>query len=229
MTMNDVNNDKQLPVPAEQHQHDGFNDHDEGGGGYGPIEKFTDGDWSIGGVPADPKRRLVAVHTQTFIRRWRDKKVIETITTMPLPDLDALNAAVPRSEWEIGLDGNPLKPYERAHRLDLLNLDSGEHTTFVAATAGAARAVSLLKDQVRWMRRMRGPNVVPQLTLSWAPFKTQFGMKKRPDFKVAGWFDLGGGGPAAVQTQAPKQLPPVAPAPVQAPSTGEALNDSIPF
>jgi hypothetical protein len=228
--MTDVNDDKRLPVPEQhQHDHDGFDDHDEGAGGYGPIEKFTDGDWSIGGVPSDPKRRLVAVSTESFVRRWKDKRVIDTITEKPLPDLDQLNAAVPKSEWEIGLDGNPRKPYERAHRLDLLNLDTGEHTTFVAASAGAAKAVSLLKDQVHWMRRMRGPNVVPQVTLSSAPFKTQFGMRKRPDFKVVGWFDLSGGRPAAVQAQAPKALPPVAPTPVKEPSTGEALNDTIPF
>jgi hypothetical protein len=33
------NDDKQLPVPAEQYDGDGFDDTDEGGGGFGPIEK----------------------------------------------------------------------------------------------------------------------------------------------------------------------------------------------
>jgi hypothetical protein len=225
--MSDADNDKQL-VPVEQHQGDGFDDSDERSG-YGPILKFVDGDWSIGGVPADPKQRLAAVHVETFVRRWRDKRVIEVITTRPLPDLDQLNATVPVDEWEPDLNGQPRKPYERAHRLDLLNLDTAEHTTFVSATTGAAIAVSRLKDQVHWMRRMRGPNVVPQVTLGSAPFKTQFGMRKRPDFKVAAWLDLSGGTPAAVQAQAPKQLPPVAPAQVKEPSTAEDLNDQIPW
>jgi hypothetical protein len=79
------------------------------------------------------------------------------------------------------------------------------------------------------MRRMRGPNVVPQVTLGWVPFKTAYGMRKRPDFKTVAWFDLSGGAPAAVQAQAPKALPPVAPTPVKEPSTGEALDDAIPF
>jgi hypothetical protein len=228
--MHEAENDKQSPVPVEQqHDNDGFDDCNERAGGYGPLEKFDNGDWRLDGVPSDPKRRLVAVHTESFVRRWQDKRVIEVITTMPLPDLEGLNATVPRNEWELDLNGAPRKPYELAHRLDLLNLDTAEHTTFISATAGAAKAVSLLKDQVKWMRRMRGRNVVPQVMLSSAPFKTQFGMKKRPELKVVGWFDLSGGTPSAVQAQAPKALPPVAPTPVKEPSTGEALNDSIPF
>jgi hypothetical protein len=225
--LNDDN--KQLPVPAEQYDSDGFDDADESAGSFGPIEKFLDGDWSIGGVPSDPKRRLVAVHTESFIRRWKDKQVIETIKTKPLPNLDDLNATVPKDEWELDLNGAPRKPYELAHRLDLLNLDTAEHTTFISATKGAGKAVSLLKDQVQWMRRMRGNNVVPQVMLGWAPFKTGFGMRKRPDFKVTGWFDLSASGPAAVQAPTLKQLPPVAPTPVKTPSTAEDLDDQIPF
>jgi hypothetical protein len=227
--MDNLNDNENLPVPVEQPEHDGFDDHDDGSS-FGPIEKFVDGDWSIGGVPADPKRRLLAVGTETWLRRWKDKRVIDEIKDKPLPDLEMLNESIPKSEWEIGLDGiTPRKPYERAHRVDFLNLDTGEHTNFVAATAGAARAVAQLKKQVKWMRRMRGSGVVPQVVLDWAPFKTQFGMKKRPDFKVASWFDLGGGAPASVEAQAPKALPPVAPKPVKTPSTAEDLNDSLPF
>jgi hypothetical protein len=227
--MDNAENDKQLPVP-QQHDGDGFDGDDEGGG-FGPIEKFVDGDWTVGGVPSDPKRRLIAVHTETWLRRWKkDVGVIDEIKDKPLPDLDALNASIPQTEWELDpFTGKPRPPYERAHRVDFLDLDCGTHSTFVAATKGAAKAVSLLKDQVRWMRKMRGANVVPQVTLSWAPFKTQFGMKKRPDLKVAGWFDLSGGTPAAVQAQAPKALPPVTPTPVKAPSVDEDMSDSIPW
>jgi hypothetical protein len=227
--MVDVNDDKQLPVTAAQQEHDGFDDHDESSG-FGPIEKFVDGDWSIGGVPSDSKRRLLAVGTETWIRRWKDKQVIDEIKDKPLPKLDDLNASIPKNEWEIGLDGiTPRKPHERVHRVDFLNLDTGEHTNFISATSGAARAVSQLKDQVKWMRRMRGSGVVPQVTLGWAPFKIGFGMKKRPDFKVAAWFDLSGGASPSVEAQAPKALPPVAPTAVKQPSTEETLNESIPF
>lgn len=219
---------EQLPILAEQYNSDGFDDTNEGGG-YGPIEKFNNGDWSIGGVPSDPQRRLLAVHVEKFLQRWKDGQVFDAIRTKPLPDIDELNASIPQTEWEPDLNGAPRKPYELAFRLDLLNMDSGEHTTFVSATKGAAIAISRLKDQVVWMRRMRGNNVVPQVVLGSAPFKTAFGMRKRPDLKIAAWFDLSGGGPAAVQAPTLKQLPPVAPAQVKQPSTAEDLNDSLPF
>jgi hypothetical protein len=227
--MDDENSDKQLPIPIEQeHEYnDGFDEPDDRGG-YGPIEKFVDGDWTVGGVPSDPKRRLVAVRAEVFIRRWKDKRVAEIFTTKPLPDLDELNATVPQNEWELDLNGNPRPPYERAHRLDLLNLDTAEHTCFISATTGAAIAVSRLKDKVAWMRRMRGANVVPQIELSWTTFPTRFGTRKRPDFKILAWLDLTTGSPVLPQAAAPKQLPPVAPKQVTEPSTAQDLDDEIP-
>jgi hypothetical protein len=225
--MDDIKNDKQLPVPVEQYESDGFDDHDDGGGGLGAFEKFNDGDWTIGSVPADPKRRLLAVHVEMFVRRWRGKQA-EDIRDKPLPNVEDLNASVPKAEWEIGIDGQPRVPHKLTYRVDFLDLDSGEHTQFISDSKGARVAYFRLKDQVTWMRKMRGRAVVPQIVLTSVPFKTQFGMKKRPDFKVVAWFDLSGG-PAAVQAQAPKALPPVAPPEVKQPSVGEDLNDSIPW
>jgi hypothetical protein len=228
MTMDDIKNDRNLPIPVEQqYESDGFDDHDEGGG-FGPLEKFNDGEWLTGGVPSDPKRRILAVHVEVFVRRWRDKRA-EDIRDKPLPDVDDLNASVPRAEWELDLNSQPREPYKLTYRVDFLDLDSGEHTNFISDTKGAKVAFGRLKDQVSWMRKMRGRAVVPQVQLSSAPFKTQFGMRKRPAFEVTAWFDLGGGAPAAVQAQAPKALPPVAPAPVKEPSINEEMSDSIPF
>jgi hypothetical protein len=223
-----MENDKQL-VSAEQQEHDGFDDHDEGGG-FGVLEKFVDGTWTTGGVPSDPERRLIALRTETWLRRWQNKRVIDEIKTHPLPNLDDLNASIPVSEWEPDpFTGQPRKPYERTHRVDFLNLDTGSHSTFVSATSGAAKGVSLLKGDVRGMRLLRGANVVPQIELGSGPFPTKYGMKKRPDFKPVAWFDLSGGGSTAVQAQAPKALPPVAPTPVKPPSINEETGDSIPF
>jgi hypothetical protein len=227
MTMNDIKDDKQLPVPAEQHEHDGFDDQDEGGG-LGPFEKFNDGEWTTSGVPADPKRRILAVHIEMFVRRWRSKQA-EDIRDKPLPNVDDLNACVPKAEWELDLNGQPREPYKLTYRVDFLDLDSGEHTQFISDSKGAKVAYKRLKDRVTWMRKMRGRAVVPQVMLTWAPFKTGFGMKKRPDFKVVAWFDLSSSGPAAVQASAPKALPPVTPPEVKQPGVGEDLNDSIPW
>jgi hypothetical protein len=74
--------------------------------------------------------------------------------------------------------------------------------------------------------------------LTWAPFPTRYGMKKRPEFKVVGWFDLSAGGGALPPPDPPKQLPPTsgansappaAPKQVKEPSLAEEMNDQIAF
>jgi hypothetical protein len=78
---------------------------------------------------------------------------------------------------------------------------------------------------------MRGANVVPQIEFSWAPMKTRFGPRKRPEFKVIKWIDLGGGdgGSCLVPPSRPKQLPSAAPKEVEEPSLEEELGDAIGF
>jgi hypothetical protein len=229
--MDGERDDRHLPAKIEdEHGSDGFDqpgdqsDHTI----IGPIEKFVDGDWTTGGLPSDYKRRLVAVENDVVIRRWRENRVIETIREKPLPDIDLLNQAVPQSEWE-DLNGDPRPPYERAHVVYLLDLDTCERSTFISPTKGAAIAVSRLKDKVFWMRKMRNNNtIVPQVELAWAPFPTKYGLRKRPDFKVVGWIDLSGGG-SLPPPSAPKQLPPAQPKKVEEPSLKEDLNDDLPF
>ena len=80
---------------------------------------------------------------------------------------------------------------------------------------------------MRWMRRMRGVNVVAQVELGWAPFPTRFGMRKRPDFKVVGLIDLSGGGSLPPASE-PKQLPPVTPKQVEEPSIEEGARQDDP-
>jgi hypothetical protein len=195
----------EIQLPAHLENGDGFDQSDDRGRVIiGQIEKFLDGDWTTGGLPIDPKRRIVAVATDVIIQRWKDQRVVELITAKPLPDLDILNDAVPRKEWEVDLNGNPRPPYQRTFLTYFLDLDTADRTTFVSSTAGGGIAVRGLKDKVIWMRRLRGANVVPQVELTFAPMPTRFGMKKRPDFKVVGWADLSSGLSAA-----PAQLPPV--------------------
>jgi hypothetical protein len=242
--MDEEKDDKQqLPVSYEN-ESDGFNQPDEANRIIvGLMEKFNDGEWTTGGLPADKKRRIVAVATNTIIQRWKDGETIETITEKPLPDVKLLNETVPREEWEIGING-PREPYQITHVVYLLNLDDAERTTFINSTVGAAIAVSRLKDKVVWMRRMRGENVFAQLDLTWAPMPTRFGMRKRPEFRIIGWIVLGpGGGALPPSSEQPKQLPPAAPkqdvgprqtaplAPkkVEEPSLAEELDDDIPF
>jgi hypothetical protein len=227
--MDDEREDQQLPASYEDEHGSGGFDQPDGQTGrviVGPIEKFVDGDWTTGGLPADPKRRLAAVGTDVIIQRWREQRVIEVFVEKPLPNLELLNEAAPKDEWEEDLNGNPRPPYQRASIVHLLNIGTAERTTFISATKGAAIAVRQLKDQVKWMRKLRGADgVVPQVELGWAPFPTRYGMRKRPDFKLTAWVDLSSG----QVTAGPKQLAPVEPKKVKPPSTKEALDDEIPF
>jgi hypothetical protein len=222
---------EQLPVVAHDAYDDGYDEFDQQDDGrviVGLIEKFVDGEWSTGGVPSDPKRRLAAVAINHILQRWQDKRVIDTKTEKPLPDLDLLNGVVPKTEWELDKNGNPRPPWKHTHVAYLLDVDTAERTTFASDTIGAAIAVSRLQDKTVWMRRMRNQNVVPQIELTWASMPTRFGLRKRPEFKVVAWLDLSGGGtlPPAPEI---KQLPPVAPKQVTEPSTAEDFNDTIPF
>jgi hypothetical protein len=191
----------------------------------------SSGEWFKGGLPNDPTEQPAAVSMRVILQRWKDKRVIDMRTKHPLPDLKSLNQSVPMNEWELDLNGNPRPPWQRTYILYFLDLDTAERSTFASSTVGAEIAVARLKDKISWMRRMRGANVVPQIEFSWAPMKTRFGPRKRPEFKVIKWIDLGGGdgGPCLVPPSKPKQLPPAAPKEVEEPSLKEELDDAIGF
>jgi hypothetical protein len=178
----------------------------------GALVKCVDGHWSTKDGTAPPKQ-LLALATATVMQLWQDKMPVETIVKrpgQPWMDIDELNAKVPKENWEIGLDGEPRPPWQKQFIVYLLDPNSAAKFTFANGTIGARIAVTNLKDQVKWMRAMRGDHVVPLVELTNKPMKTKHGQKLRPDFKVIEWRDLGG-------TQ-------IAP-----PIIGEELNDAIPY
>jgi hypothetical protein len=97
-----------------------------------------------------------------------------------------MNAAIPQSEWEEGPDGIPRPPWQLAHIVYLLEIETCEKLTFVSATIGAKIAVSALQDRVAWMRRLRGADVVPQVELSFKPMSTRFACASGPTSRLLG-------------------------------------------
>jgi hypothetical protein len=67
-----------------------------------------------------PPEILLAIALSEALQCWKGKKPIETITAKPLPNVDDLNEAVPKSEWEPGLDGQPKPPWQHQVKTPLL-------------------------------------------------------------------------------------------------------------
>jgi hypothetical protein len=218
-----MNDESKLPVPLPDDD-DGFNP-------IGPADrviagallKFVDGTWSESGITVPRGTKLLALSTNTILQRWQEGRVIESITTKPLPDVNDLNAQIPEKEWEIGPGGTPRPPWVLTFITYLLNPATCEMFTLANSTIGVRIATQTLADRVAWMRRLRGNNVVPEVELSAKPMKTRFGVKQRFEFKILGWHLLGG------NEMAPEQLALPGLTPVTPPSVEEDLNDSLPF
>jgi hypothetical protein len=194
----------------------------------GQITKFGD-PWTVNSEPYSGGP-LIAHDVKRFVQRWANQKPIFTEEIPPGnadPDLDALNNAVPKSEWERGLDGNPKPPFQLQHAVYLLSPHDGSAYTSINSTIGQRIAVEHLIASVNRMRKWRGNRAVPIVELGSALMKTGFGMKQRPDFKITGWTVLGGQQEqlrGSTREASLKALPTVAPL-----TTAEIVEDAIPF
>jgi hypothetical protein len=167
-----------------------------------------------------PPEIMLAIALSEALQCWKGKKPVETITAKPLPDVNDLNEAVPKSEWEPGLDGKPKPPWQHQVIVYLIDPTSGGFFTYLNSTTGARIAVDQLREKVITMRALRGARVVPVVRLTHRPMKTQFGMRNRPEFEVIEWRQWGGDGGAIAAPRAP-QLSGPASAPTPKPTAAE--------
>jgi hypothetical protein len=202
----------------------------------GTLLKCVDGAWSTRDDTPLPKA-LMAVGTDNFLQKWQEQKPVETIIDKPLPNVDALNGAIPESEWEEGIDGKPRPPWQHQYAVYLVNPADGSVYTFCNSTVGAAMAYRNLKERVGMMRKMQGVSVYPVVQLGKATFQGKFGPKITPEFNIVDWRELGGDGAALPSapvaqiehkpTETPKE-PVQYGKPVKPPSLSEELNDDLP-
>src|SRR5262249_51059134 len=129
-------------------------------------------------------------------------------TTKPLPDIDDLNAKIPKDQWGLGIDGKPTRPpWSHSYVAYLLDpVDASIHT-YINNTSGAEKGIQLLKDRVKWMRALRGARVFPVVTLGKRLHSKKYN-KSGPKFIVLNFRELGGGTPAE---NPPHQLEQLAP------------------
>jgi hypothetical protein len=177
-----------------------------------------------------PDLELVVVDLARVTQRWQDGQAVETRILEPgekFPDVDAMNEAIPRTEWIEGPTGEPRGPWQNQHLVYLLDLQTMDRFTFATGTTGGRIAVRELRDKLVWMRRLRGPNVYATVTLGDTFMPTKFGGRQRPHFTIVRWVRLGSEVPveaAALPAPAETAALPL----VESPPVAEDLNDDLP-
>jgi hypothetical protein len=160
----------------------------------GDFIKCVDGAWSNrDGLPA-PEEPLLVLSTLIVAQHWSNQKPIETLVKSkrkPLPNVDELNALIPRDVWEVGLDGEPKPPWQRQRVVYFLHEASAARFTYANGTVGANIAIEELCTRVTDMRFARGENVFPLVKLANKPMRTKYGKKLRPHFEIVGWRGMG--------------------------------------
>jgi hypothetical protein len=218
----------------------------------GSLIKFTNEyTWVMrDGEELPANLELVAVDVIRAVQMWETDGPIndETIILEPhqmFPDIEEMNAKVPRSKWVEGPDGKMRGPYQASHVLYLLDPQSMDKYTYPTSTVGGRIAIRELRDKIMWMRRLRGPNTYPVIMLSDTYMNTRFGGRQRPHFKIVRWVRLGGEGDQVEAASSLTPLPPttssvnrpIEPAMAQSelpletvkePSLKEELNDDLP-
>jgi hypothetical protein len=134
------------------------------------------------------EKTLVAIGVVTCWTHWDDGQPIEHRITAPgavhpdrsgLPDLD-------ESQWPSGLNDQPSDPWRDTRYLHLIDPLTGADYTFVTDTFGGRRGIGELKSQIANVRSVH-PAAVPIVKPCSVDWKTRFGIKKRPEFKIVGW------------------------------------------
>lgn len=138
---------------------------------------------------------LLAYNFTHVLRRWvKDENGNvrpDYITDHPLPDPESLNATIPKSEWQIGLNGQPTPPWAMTVVMYFIEVLTGRLFTFQSATTGAHIAADLLHEQVAVKRLMlRGEKVRPIVKMSEGTYPTRkYGPVPRPSFEVIDWHE----------------------------------------
>jgi hypothetical protein len=179
-------------MPITDSQTDGFSVAERGGNNLlvGKIAKFTiDAKYRVDKTDHLPDyTSLVAINVTTAWVKWQGGKPIEHRITQPgqvhpdrddLPDQD-------KATWEPGLDGEPADPWRDTRYLLLIDPRTGQVYTFVTDSFGGRKAIGDLKSQIGNVR-FAYPGAVPVVQLASTMWKTPFGLKPRPEFKVIGW------------------------------------------
>jgi hypothetical protein len=148
--------------------------------------------------PVSPDLVLCPLKVRRVYQKWVDQSPVETHFLEDgekCPDLDAMNAECPKSEWSKDFSGNPRGPWQFQNLLRLTNLQSMEKYTYPTNTVGGNIAIDELKDAVKTRRLLGGSeSIYPLVKLTSTHMNTRFGGRERPKFEIVSWIGFGPGG-----------------------------------
>jgi hypothetical protein len=164
---------------------------------------------------------LVVHDIQRKVQKWLDDtRPTETLVLAagePWPDIAAMNAECPQSEWREKF-GKLQGPWQGEHVVLFFDPETMMRFWWPSPTAtiGSAICVRELVAQTKLVRSYRGAHVYPLVELSHTFMSTNYGDRERPSLIVKSWVSFGGGDKSLPVTQAPALTKPEA---AQAPST----------
>lgn len=239
--MTEVQKDN-LPAATDAPRVDGFAGYEDGVEGdeqessnrviQGELIKFSNGSEWIGRDDAElsSELELIVIDILRIVQKWVDGNPVETIILEPgqrFPNIEDLNAQVPKEEWREGPDGRPRGPWQAQHVVRMLNPADMTRYSYPTGTVGGAIAVRDLVDRTNWMRKFRGEHVYPVVTLADTYMRTRFGGRQRPHFDIKRWVAAPGDGDRALPPPGTPRL--AGPKEVTEPSAKEVTGDSIEY
>jgi hypothetical protein len=156
---------------------------------------------------------MLLINTDTLLRNWYPE--FRGIRAKPLPDVDKLNAAIPKAEWRVGLNKLPEPPWKLYYEFRLVDLDKKKLYVFANATYGTYLCYESIREAILVQRMLRGVNIIPLVSLEDRPMPTDPNPNgRRPHMEATNdWRELpDGGDSAAITSSAPAELPAPTPA-----------------
>jgi hypothetical protein len=159
---------------------------------HGSLLVFTDKQYFVGSggyrteMPLGERFVVMAAHA--LWKRWQGKKVVERVGEINghYPKRHELGYSDERL-WDIGPGDRASDPWQDSREVALIRETDFVEFVFCTATAGGRDAVDSLGRSIR-NARVLSPGQQPIIELAWAPMRTRYGMKSKPDLKIVGWW-----------------------------------------